>query len=191
MGEKDSLIERFEEAGVSTRNNLIHRYIELVHQISGPALSQHVGGFVISGPLSELALENAAMPERTIIQWDKDDLEALGLLKVDILALGMLTLFEKPLINNLIREETLSIADIPREDFATYHMLQREASVFSRESRAQMAILPRLKPELLRPSRPSGYRSARPHTREMVHPYLKRRQGIEAVTYASDAERRS
>ena len=115
---KDSLIERFEEAGVSTRNNLIHRYIELVHQILGfpRHLSQHVGGFVISqGPLSELApIENAAMPERTIIQWDKDDLEALGLLKVDILALGMLTAIRKAIdLINLIREETLSIADIP------------------------------------------------------------------------------
>ena len=192
---KDSLIERFEEAGVSTRNNLIHRYIELVHQLLGfpRHLSQHVGGFVISqGPLSELApIENAAMPERTIIQWDKDDLEALGLLKVDILALGMLTAIRKAIdLVNLIREETLSIADIPREDAATYHMLQQGDSVgvFQVESRAQMAMLPRLKPQsyydlvvqvaIVRPGPIQG---------KMVHPYLKRRQGTEAVTYASEA----
>ena len=192
---KDSLIERFEEAGVSTKNNLIHRYIELVHQILGfpRHLSQHVGGFVISqGPLSQLApIENAAMPDRTIIQWDKDDLEALGLLKVDILALGMLTAIRKAIDQvNLIREETLDVAHIPREDPATYHMLQQGDSVgvFQVESRAQMAMLPRLKPAcyydlvvqvaIVRPGPIQG---------KMVHPYLKRRQGTEAVTYANDA----
>jgi len=102
------------------------------------------------GPLAELVpVENAAMPERTIIQWDKDDLEALGLLKVDVLGLGMLTAIRKALeVVNAHRDTPLTVAAIPAEDAATYRMLQRGDSigVFQVESRAQMAMLPRLKP---------------------------------------------
>jgi error-prone DNA polymerase len=153
-------------------------------------LSQHVGGFVISrGPLAELVpIENAAMPERTVIQWDKDDLEALGLLKVDVLALGMLTAIKKAL--DLVR---LRIEEIPSEDPAVYAMIQKADTigVFQIESRAQMSMLPRLKPEnyydlvievaIVRPGPIQG---------GMVHPYLRRRRGLEPVTYPSDEVRR-
>ncbi|WP_210394853.1 error-prone DNA polymerase [Motiliproteus sediminis] len=152
-------------------------------------LSQHVGGFVIAATaLSELVpIENAAMPERTLIQWNKDDLEALGLLKVDILALGMLTAIRKSLA--LLSEQNgqaLSIQSIPREDPATYEMLCQADSmgVFQVESRAQMNMLPRLQPRnyydlviqvaIVRPGPIQG---------DMVHPYLKRRQGLEAIDY--------
>jgi error-prone DNA polymerase len=148
-------------------------------------LSQHVGGFVISrGPLAELVpIENAAMPERTVIQWDKDDLEALGLLKVDVLALGMLTAIRKAL--DLIK---LRIHDVPAEDPAVYAMIQKAdtVGVFQIESRAQMSMLPRLKPEnyydlvievaIVRPGPIQG---------GMVHPYLRRRRGLEPVVYPS------
>lgn len=192
---KTSLLERFEEAGISSRNRVVNQFAELIQQILGfpRHLSQHVGGFIISsGPLSQLVpLENAAMPERTIIQWDKDDLEALGLLKIDILALGMLSSIRKSL--DLINQQqgaTLTLADIPAEDPLTYQMLQQGDSigVFQVESRAQIAMLPRLKPTkfydlviqvaIVRPGPIQG---------KMVHPYLKRRNGDEAVSYANDA----
>jgi error-prone DNA polymerase len=152
-------------------------------------LSQHVGGFVISdGPLNELVpIENAAMAERTIIQWDKDDLEALGLLKVDCLALGMLSAIRRALaLVSDFRGHPLGVADIPAEDPATYAMVQRAdtVGVFQIESRAQMAMLPRLRPAcyydlviqvaIIRPGPIQG---------EMVHPYLRRRNGEEAVSY--------
>ena len=110
-------------------------------------LSQHVGGFVISsGPLAQLVpVENAAMEDRTVIQWDKDDLEALGLLKVDVLALGMLTAIRKALGEiNKYKHSDLTVQRIPAEDPATYHMLQQGDSVgvFQVESRAQMTMLP-------------------------------------------------
>jgi error-prone DNA polymerase len=138
-------------------------------------LSQHVGGFVISrGPLAELVpIENAAMPERTVIQWDKNDLEELGLLKVDVLALGMLTAIRKALAMLGI-----GMAQIPREDARVYEMIQQAdtVGVFQIESRAQMSMLPRLKPKnfydlvvqiaIVRPGPIQG---------GMVHPYLKRR----------------
>src|SRR3954469_22294525 len=150
-------------------------------------LSQHVGGFVISrGPLAELVpVENAAMPERTVIQWDKDDLEALGLLKVDVLALGMLTAIRKAL--HLIHKK---IEEIPAEDPAVYAMIQKAdtVGVFQVESRAQMSMLPRLKPRcyydlvievaIVRPGPIQG---------GMVHPYLKNRKKEEAEDYPSDA----
>ncbi|MBE9397017.1 error-prone DNA polymerase [Pontibacterium sp. N1Y112] len=156
-------------------------------------LSQHVGGFVISaGPLSELVpVENAAMKDRTVIQWNKDDLEALGLLKVDVLSLGMLTAIRKTL--DLLSEQTgkpVRLQDIPREDPAVYAMLSQADSigVFQVESRAQMSMLPRLKPQryydlvievaIVRPGPIQG---------DMVHPYLRRRDGIEAVDYPSEA----
>ena len=153
-------------------------------------LSQHVGGFVISrGPLAELVpIENAAMPERTVIQWDKDDLEALGLLKVDVLALGMLTAIRKAL--NFV---DLAMQDVPAEDPAVYAMIQKAdtVGVFQIESRAQMSMLPRLRPAsfydlvievaIVRPGPIQG---------GMVHPYLRRRRGQEAVSYPSAAVRR-
>jgi len=158
-------------------------------------LSQHVGGFVISHhPLHELVpVENAAMPDRTVIQWDKDDLDTLGLLKVDCLALGMLTCLHRCF--DFIRQHRgieLSPATIPAEDLATYAMIQRADTlgVFQIESRAQMAMLPRLKPAtfydlvvevaIVRPGPIQG---------KMVHPYLRRRQGLEPVVYPSEALR--
>jgi error-prone DNA polymerase len=153
-------------------------------------LSQHVGGFVISrGPLAELVpIENAAMPERTVIQWDKDDLEALGLLKVDVLALGMLSAIRKAL--DLIN---LKIQDVPPEDPAVYAMIQKADTlgVFQIESRAQMSMLPRLRPAtyydlvievaIVRPGPIQG---------GMVHPYLRRRRGLEPLAYPSPGVRR-
>jgi error-prone DNA polymerase len=150
-------------------------------------LSQHVGGFVISrGPLAELVpVENAAMAERTVIQWDKDDLEALGLLKVDVLALGMLSAIRRCL--QMIGKE---MHEVPAEDPAVYAMIQKADTigVFQIESRAQMSMLPRLRPKtyydlvievaIVRPGPIQG---------GMVHPYLRRRQGLEPVSYQSDA----
>ncbi|WP_040890757.1 error-prone DNA polymerase [Vibrio ezurae] len=170
-------------------------FIQLVDEIIGfpRHLSQHVGGFVISaGPLYELVpVENAAMPERTIIQWDKDDLESLGLLKVDVLALGMLSAIQHCF--QLIarhHQRQLSIADITRlqDDPKVYAMLQKADTigVFQIESRAQMSMLPRLKPRcyydlviqiaIVRPGPIQG---------DMIHPYLKRRHGEEAISYPS------
>jgi len=158
-------------------------------------LSQHVGGFVISaGPLADLVpVENAAMADRTVIQWDKEDLESLGLMKVDVLALGMLSAIRRAL--ELISEqkgETFSIQNVPQEDKATYRMLQQGDSigVFQVESRAQINMLPRLKPAtyydlvvevaIVRPGPIQG---------DMVHPYLRRKHGLEAVNYPNDAIR--
>ena len=171
------------------------QFIHLVNEIIGfpRHLSQHVGGFVISsGPLYELVpVENAAMHDRTIIQWDKDDLETLGLLKVDVLALGMLSAIRKcfDLIQN-IHGRSLTIAEITRlkDDPQVYGMIQRADTVgiFQIESRAQMSMLPRLKPRtyydlviqiaIVRPGPIQG---------DMVHPFLKRRDGIEPISYPS------
>ena len=154
-------------------------------------LSQHVGGFIISGePLHELVpIENAAMPERTVIQWDKDDLETLGLLKVDVLALGMLTAIRRCLdFTRRHRGWPQRLQDIPAEDRATYDMICRgeTVGVFQIESRAQMSMLPRLKPRnfydlvievaIIRPGPIQG---------GMVHPYLRRRQDPASVSYPS------
>ncbi|MEM7294847.1 MAG: OB-fold nucleic acid binding domain-containing protein, partial [Pseudomonadota bacterium] len=159
--------------------------------------SQHVGGFVISEKrLTELVpIENAAMPERRVIQWEKDDLEALGLMKVDVLALGMLTAIRKALklIGDFADEPSMTMVDVPREDPAVYGMMQRAdtVGVFQIESRAQMSMLPRLRPEcyydlviqiaIVRPGPIQG---------DMVHPYLARRAGREPVTYPSESVRR-
>lgn len=171
------------------------QFIHLVNEIIGfpRHLFQHVGGFVISsGPLYELVpVENAAMHDRTIIQWDKDDLETLGLLKVDVLALGMLSAIRKcfDLIKR-IHGRSLTIAEITRlkDDPQVYGMIQRADTVgiFQIESRAQMSMLPRLKPRtyydlviqiaIVRPGPIQG---------DMVHPYLKRRDGIEPISYPS------
>ncbi|WP_333797022.1 error-prone DNA polymerase [Rheinheimera sp.] len=169
--------------------------ISLISQIRGfpRHLSQHVGGFVISaGPLYELVpVENASMSERTVIQWDKDDLETLGLLKVDILALGMLSALKKclQLVNNSAAT-ALTLADISNsgDDPAVYQMIQQANTVglFQIESRAQMSMLPRLKPAcfydlviqiaIVRPGPIQG---------DMVHPFLRRRAGLEPVSYPS------
>ncbi len=190
--------ERVREAGLDPANPLVARVLGLVKTLVGfpRHLSQHVGGFVISHePLSRLVpIENAAMPERTVIQWDKDDIDALGLLKVDCLGLGMLSAIHKALdLLGRVRGKRLTMATVPPEDPAVYAMIQRAdtVGVFQIESRAQMAMLPRLKPEnfydlvievaIVRPGPIQG---------EMVHPYLKRRHGREPVTYPSAAVRR-
>ena len=155
-------------------------------------LSQHVGGFVLTkGRLDEtVPVGNAAMAERTFIEWDKDDIGALGILKVDVLALGMLTCIRKCL--NLVNQArpdpsapALAFHAIPSEDPATYDMLCRAdtVGVFQVESRAQMSMLPRLKPRrfydlvvqvaIVRPGPIQG---------DMVHPYLRRRAGLEPAT---------
>ncbi len=181
-----------------TRNpKVADQFFALVNTLLGfpRHLSQHVGGFVISsGPLAELVpVENAAMADRTVIQWDKDDLESLGLMKVDVLALGMLTAIRKAL--ELISHQKgrpFGMQDIPKEDRATYTMLQKGDSigVFQVESRAQINMLPRLKPEtfydlvievaIVRPGPIQG---------DMVHPYLRRKHGLEPVSYPNDAIR--
>jgi error-prone DNA polymerase len=185
--------ERLSEVGLDPYNPRILGIMRLVHELLGfpRHLSQHVGGLVISrGELSRLVpIENAAMQGRTLIQWDKEDLEALGLLKVDCLALGMLSAIRRALdLINGYRGGQLTLAGIPGEDPAVYRMIQRgeTTGVFQIESRAQMAMLPRLKPAcfydlvievaIVRPGPIQG---------DMVHPYLRRRQGKEAVAYPS------
>jgi len=185
------------DKGLTRNPKVADQFFTLVNTLLGfpRHLSQHVGGFVISaGPLAELVpVENAAMEGRTVIQWDKDDLESLGLMKVDVLALGMLTAIRKALA--LVSEqkgEPFRIQDIPQEDPATYAMLQQGDSigVFQVESRAQINMLPRLKPEtyydlvievaIVRPGPIQG---------DMVHPYLRRKHGLEPVDYPNDAVR--
>ena len=159
-------------------------------------LSQHVGGFVISrGPLSRLVpIENAAMVDRTVIQWDKDDLDALGLLKVDVLALGMLTAIRRALaLMSDWRGKPFGMSDVPPEDPGVYEMIGHADTigVFQIESRAQQAMLPRMQPScfydlvievaIVRPGPIQG---------GMVHPYLRRRQGLEPVTYPSEDVRK-
>lgn len=185
--------DRIREAGIDPDSLEIREIVRLANELQGfpRHLSQHVGGFVISrGPLHELVpIENAAMEQRTCIQWDKDDLDALGLLKIDVLALGMLTCIRKcfELIEHHYGKR-FDLATVPQGDEATYEMLCRADSVgvFQVESSAQMSMLPRLKPRnfydlvievaIVRPGPIQG---------DMVHPYLKRRSGEEAVTYPS------
>jgi error-prone DNA polymerase len=185
------------EAGLDPGSPVIKRLLYLVRQILGfpRHLSQHVGGFVISnGPLSELVpVENATMEDRTVIQWEKNDLEDLGLLKVDVLGLGMLTAIRRSF--DLIREydgREYTLATVPAEDPVVYDMIcdGDTMGVFQIESRAQMAMLPRLKPRcyydlvievaIIRPGPIQG---------DMVHPYLRRRNGEEAVEYPSEEVR--
>ena len=185
--EPDCWPQRLAEAGLDPDSRSAQHLLDLTQRLIGLPrhLSQHVGGMVIADqPLHHLVpIENAAMAERTIIQWDKDDLETLGLLKVDCLALGMLTVLRKAMA---LIDPQLSLATIPREDEATYAMLCRAdaVGVFQVESRAQMAMLPRLKPRcfydlvieiaIVRPGPIQG---------QMVHPYLERRQHPERVHY--------
>ncbi len=189
--------KQLQSIGFAPDNPLIQRLVILVEALIGfpRHLSQHVGGFVISeGDLSHLVpIENAAMPKRTVIQWEKDDLEALGLLKVDVLALGMLSAIRKALhhIGDYLGRP-FTITDVPAEDPRVYAMLcaADTVGVFQIESRAQMSMLPRLQPRcyydlvieiaIVRPGPIQG---------EMVHPYLARRSGKEPVTYPNDAVR--
>ncbi|WP_233843799.1 error-prone DNA polymerase [Dyella sp. 2HG41-7] len=192
-----SLDGRLREQGFDPSAPVIRKLLALTAQLRGKPrhLSQHVGGFVIhDAPLHELVpVENAAMPDRTIIQWDKNDLDTMDLLKVDCLALGMLTCLRKCFdLVKQHRNKTLDIATIDSRDEKTYQMIQRADTigVFQIESRAQMSMLPRLKPAhyydlviqvaIVRPGPIQG---------DMVHPYLRRRRGEEPVTYPSEAVR--
>ncbi len=189
--------ERLREVGVDPEKPLGRRMIELVDQLVGfpRHLSQHTGGMVVTrGPLSELVpIENAAMADRTVIQWNKDDLDELGILKIDCLSLGMLTAIRK-CFDGVRRHygRELSLANIPQGDPGVYEMIGRADTmgVFQIESRAQMSMLPRLKPRcfydlvievaIVRPGPIQG---------NMVHPYLRRRNGEEPVAYPSEAIR--
>ena len=225
--EDDKLASRFREAGLDPTSRLGRQLITLVRRILGfpRHLSQHVGGMVITrGPLCELVpIENAAMPGRTVIEWDKNDLDALGILKVDCLSLGMLTAIRKcfDLVNGGASEKGsgpisaqpgtdrrlvagrsgkldltpfltlpfLTLASVPPEDSAVYDMVSRADTmgIFQIESRAQMAMLPRLRPKcfydlvievaIVRPGPIQG---------DMVHPYLRRRAGEEPVEFPDD-----
>jgi error-prone DNA polymerase len=188
------------EAGFDPANEKIRQAVDLTNELIGfpRHLSQHVGGFVLTRKrLDEtVPIGNAAMEERTFIEWDKDDIDTLGLMKVDVLALGMLTCLRRGLhfLNDhyahKYRKPFRSLADLPYEDPETYEMLSKADSVgvFQVESRAQMSMLPRLKPRefydlvievaIVRPGPIQG---------DMVHPYLKRRDGIEKTTYPSPA----
>ncbi len=192
---REELPQRFAAVGLDPHSPRVEKWLILAKQLMGfpRHLSQHVGGFVISrGRLDRLVpIENAAMAERSIIQWDKDDIDALKLMKVDVLALGMLTAIRRALDAISQRDgRCLRMQDIPREDPETYAMIGHADTigVFQIESRAQMAMLPRLKPKcfydlvievaIVRPGPIQG---------DMVHPYLRRRQGLEPVTYPSAA----
>jgi error-prone DNA polymerase len=218
------LVQRCREVGIDAASDVGRRLVYCVNEIIGfpRHLSQHVGGMVMTqGPLCELVpIENAAMADRTVIQWDKDDLDELGILKVDCLCLGMLTAIHKCF--DMVREHystplppppipplppgegrgeggsvmrpatTKTLATIPPDDPAVYDMICRADTlgVFQIESRAQMSMLPRLRPRcfydlvievaIVRPGPIQG---------NMVHPFLRRRMGEEEVTYPNDAIR--
>ncbi|VCU61104.1 DNA polymerase III alpha subunit [Tritonibacter mobilis] len=180
-------LKRIEELGLNIQDRRLMQTIRLIGDIIGfpRHLSQHVGGFVITrGRLDELApIENAAMEDRTVIEWDKDDIDALGILKVDVLSLGMLTCLQKAFALLQTHEgETWSIASVPQGDQPTYDMLCRAdaVGVFQVESRAQMNFLPRMRPQefydlvievaIVRPGPIQG---------DMVQPYIRRRHGLE------------
>jgi len=196
--------ERIREAGFDPDNPRVANLIALARELLGfpRHLSQHVGGFVIARDLLEelVPIENAAMPERTVIQWDKDDLDDLKLLKVDLLGLGMLSAIRRALALVTDWRARMAMAagrevplpfvmgSVPAEDARVYDMISRAdtVGVFQIESRAQMSMLPRLRPRnyydlvievaIIRPGPIQG---------GMVHPYLRRRNGEEAVTYPS------
>lgn len=186
--------ERLAEAGLSEDTLIVQQLMALTSELMGfpRHLSQHTGGFVLTrSPLSRMVpIENAAMPERTVIQWDKDDLDAMGLLKVDVLALGMLSAIRRAVeLIGLRKGHPFGVQDIPPEDPATYDMVCQAdtVGVFQIESRAQMNMLPRLRPRtfydlvievaLVRPGPIQG---------GAVHPYLDRRQGKVPVSYPSE-----
>ena len=186
---------RLQEAGLDPADPLLRQTVALARALIGfpRHLSQHVGGFVLTrGPLEEIVpIGNGAMKDRTFVEWDKDDLEALGLMKVDVLGLGMLTCIRKAF--ELLAQHkglSLTLASVPQDDPAVYDMLCRAdtVGVFQIESRAQMNMLPRLKPRrfydlvievaIVRPGPIQG---------DMVHPYLRRRDGLEEVIYPAPA----
>jgi error-prone DNA polymerase len=185
---------RCREVGLDPLSTTGHRFVYLVNELIGfpRHLSQHVGGMVITrGPLHELVpIENAAMAGRTVVEWNKDDLDDLGILKVDCLALGMLTAIRKCF--DLIRQTAgreLTLANVPEGDQAVYDMICKAdtVGVFQIESRGQMSMLPRLKPRcyydlvievaIVRPGPIQG---------QMVHPFLRRRKGEEPETYPNE-----
>lgn len=185
--------ERIEQAGMDPANPMIRRAVDMAGRIMGfpRHLSQHVGGFILTrGRLDELVpIGNAAMADRTFIEWDKDDIDELGLMKVDVLALGMLTCIRKAFdLMRLHEGVDHDLAAVPSEQGDVYDMLCKGDSigVFQVESRAQINMLPRLRPRvfydlviqvaIVRPGPIQG---------DMVHPYLRRRAGTEAVVYAS------
>ncbi|MEM1237209.1 MAG: error-prone DNA polymerase [Pseudomonadota bacterium] len=187
--------ERMAEIGLDGDDPHLIQTLELVFEIIGfpRHLSQHVGGFIVTeGRLDELVpIENATMEDRTVICWDKDDIDSLGILKVDILALGMLSCIRKAF--DLIdghHGDRFTLATVPDDDPATYKMLQKGDSlgVFQVESRAQMNFLPRMRPSkfydlviqvaIIRPGPIQG---------DMVHPFIRRRNGEEEVSFPSDA----
>jgi error-prone DNA polymerase len=183
--------DRAKEAGLNLADPYLRMVLNLARQMTGMPrhLSQHVGGFILTErPLTEIVpIGNGAMPERSFIEWDKDDIDALGIFKVDILALGMLTCIAKCFdLLDAHHGRRLNLATVPQEDTATYDMLCKGDSlgVFQVESRAQMAMLPKLKPRrfydlvievaIVRPGPIQG---------DMVHPYLRRRTRIEPTEY--------
>jgi DNA-directed DNA polymerase III PolC len=187
--------ERLAEIGLDASDARLRQTLELVYEINGfpRHLSQHVGGFIITdGRLDELVpIENATMEDRTVICWDKDDIDSLGILKIDVLSLGMLTCIRKAF--DLIQQHhqtAHTLATLPSEDPVVYDMLCRADSigVFQVESRAQMNFLPRMRPRnfydlvievaIIRPGPIQG---------DMVHPYIRRRNGEEQVSFPSDA----
>ena len=185
------------EIGLDPDDPRLDLAIQLTRELTGfpRHLSQHVGGFVITrGPLSEVVpVANAAMKDRTTIEWDKNDLDALGILKIDVLGLGMLSCIRKAFeLLAAHYDRPMTLADVPAEDPAVYDMLCEADSVgvFQVESRAQMTMLPRLRPRnfydlvievaIVRPGPIQG---------DMVHPYLRRRRGEETVDYTSEALR--
>ena len=187
-------VERMAEIGLDARDKRLQQTLALVHEINGfpRHLSQHVGGFVITeGRLDELVpIENATMEGRTVICWDKDDIEALGILKVDVLSLGMLTCIRKAFdLMKMHVNVSHTLATLPPEDPKVYDMLCAADSigVFQVESRAQMNFLPRMRPRcfydlvievaIIRPGPIQG---------DMVHPYIRRRNGEEEVSFPSD-----
>jgi error-prone DNA polymerase len=192
-GGRADLQRRLADAGFDPESPIADKWNALADQLMRfpRHLSQHPGGFVISHTkLSRLVpIENAAMAERSIVQWDKDDLDAVGLLKVDLLALGMLSCIRRTL--DLVSEQRgqrFELGDVPAEDPATYDMIcaADTVGVFQIESRAQMSMLPRLRPRtfydlvievaIIRPGPIQG---------GMIHPFLRRRQGLDPVTYPS------
>lgn len=185
--------ERLRQIGIDPNNDCIRMVMAIANELYGfpRHLGQHVGGFVITRDrLDQLVpISNAAMEDRTVIEWNKDDLDELGILKVDVLALGMLSCIRRAF--NLMRQhygQSLTLATVPQEDPRVYRMTHRADTigVFQIESRAQMSMLPRLKPSefydlvievaIVRPGPIQG---------DMVHPYLKRRQGLEPTSYPS------
>jgi error-prone DNA polymerase len=192
-GGRADLKQRLIECGFDPESSIADKWNDLAEALmSVPRhLSQHPGGFVISHTkLSRLVpIENAAMPDRSVIQWDKNDLDAIGLLKIDLLALGMLSCIRRSLdLISGYRGSRFEMSDIPAEDPATYDMICKADTmgVFQIESRAQMSMLPRLQPRtfydlvieiaIIRPGPIQG---------GMIQPYIRRRQGLESVTYPS------